>query len=240
MNKRMEKVQKTFGVVAKQELDENSGLIQAYASVYDVLDRDFDVVARGAFAKSIPVFLSESGIALFNHDPNRPVGKVIDLVDDDLGLLATVQVASTSDAQSVYQLVRENVINKFSVWIRVNRSEKLSERELEELIPDWRERPASYRAMALGFGRRILEAELLELGPVSVPANPAASVVEVKSVNELAEASDDDSEITALQSWQEQEQELERIYEQIILLEAEQAIGEVIEDEAVVDTRGRV
>jgi hypothetical protein len=66
------------------EVPDSKGYVEGYASVYDVIDSQKQVVDRGAFMKALadPKKIK----FLWQHDYKRPIGKLVKLWEDDRGL----------------------------------------------------------------------------------------------------------------------------------------------------------
>lgn len=115
-------------------------------------------VAPGAWTKT----LSESAriMSMFNHDPNRLLGATdagtLRLSEDDVGLLYDVDINEDDPlAVSVRAQVERGDVHGSSVWFQAVREEWTQPDDTNEL-----ERPL----------RRITEAKLFEVGPVTWPA----------------------------------------------------------------------
>lgn len=158
----------------KSELEEDGGIVKGYASTFD-RDPDAygDVIARGAFAKSLERWkqLNEDGKyipLLWGHDTNDPtsnIGRVVDAAEDDRGLLVTAEFdADNEKAQYVRKLVKEGRVYQFSFAFDVREWGQI---ELED-------------------GRKaneLRDIELFEVSLVQIPANQHATVEEIKSGN---------------------------------------------------------
>lgn len=175
------------GEIKAIDAESQPGGFAGYAAVFSVIDRVYDSIEPGAFADSLQSF-AENAIVLFNHDSNLPIGQVRTIIEDSIGLYCECEFSATETAQRVRQLIAEGTIKKLSVQFRIKRAERWSEDELKlRLGRTWNEMTADERNIALLYGRKILEAELLEISPVSIPANTKTRIVQVKSHNELQE-----------------------------------------------------
>lgn len=156
----------------KSELKEDGGIVKGYASTFD-RDPDAygDVVAKGAFAKSLERWkaLNEQGKyipLLWGHDTEDPksnIGRVVDAVEDERGLLVTAEFdAENEKAQYVRRLVQEGRVYQFSFAFEVK----------------------DYGQVELENGTKaneLRELELFEVSLVQIPANQHATVEEVKA-----------------------------------------------------------
>lgn len=135
-----------FGSVAEQ-----TTTIEGYFTDWD------EEVAAGAWAKTI----READVrSMFNHDTNQLLGRTsagtLRLDEQDEGLWYDVDInADDPMAIGVHAKVARGDVDGSSVWFRVVRQEWTYPNEQNDL-----ERPK----------RRILEAQLFEVGPVTFPA----------------------------------------------------------------------
>ena len=107
-------------------VDEEQGIFEGYASVFGVLDSDGDIVDRGAFAKTIA-----EGMA---NDRLLPVGKTLELREDDIGLYIKGYISPTSMGKDVRILVRDRVLKELSIGYMVKRyTVRADARHLEEI-----------------------------------------------------------------------------------------------------------
>ena len=156
----------------KSELKEDGGIVKGYASTFD-RDPDAygDVVAPGAFSKSLERWknLNEQGKyipLLWAHDTEDPksnIGRVVDAIEDERGLLVTAEFdAENEKAQYVRKLVQEGRVYQFSFAFEIRDQAPV---ELEN-----------------GFkANELRDLELFEVSLVQIPANQHATVEEVKS-----------------------------------------------------------
>ena len=148
---------KTFdvkGVEVKE--DEVSG----YGAVFGNVDRTGDVIHKGAFKKTISENKG-SVIMVANHDQNKPVGRVTNMSEDNYGLKFSGYTSKTDSGQEYKQLMKDGVIDSFSIGYKAVRWERNDH-----------------------GGRDILEAKLFEISPVAIPMNPEAKLLEVKNFSD--------------------------------------------------------
>ena len=156
----------------KSELKEDGGVVKGYASTFD-RDPDAygDVVAKGAFAKSLERWkaLNEEGKyipLLWGHDTEDPksnIGRVVDAVEDERGLLVTAEFdADNEKAQYVRKLVHEGRVYQFSFAFEVVNQAQVT---LENGVK----------------ANELQELELFEVSLVQIPANQHATVEDVKA-----------------------------------------------------------
>lgn len=138
---------------------EADGTFSGYASLFDETDLGRDVVERGAFARSI-ARRSAAGIRmLYQHDPAQPIGRWLELREDERGLFVRGRLAdNVARAREVLELMRCGALDGLSIGFRTVRS----------------------RADQRSGVRRILEADLWEISIVTFPMLPGARVQTVK------------------------------------------------------------
>ena len=98
------------------DADEKAGVIKGYASVFDNKDSDNDIIRKGSYRKTI----SENGQRvkyLYQHDMDKPLGKMSMLEEDDKGLIFESKIAKTTLGKDVIELIKSGVITENSVGI---------------------------------------------------------------------------------------------------------------------------
>lgn len=139
-------------------------IIEGYASVFGVLDKDRDIVEPGAFTKFLAGLDSPESIPLlYQHDPSQVIGKHIELREDSKGLFFRAKMANTERATEVMQLLDEGMISGVSIGYQVN---------------DSRQDP-NLKA------RRLLELDLWEDSIVTFPSNGKARAQLMKQAFDL-------------------------------------------------------
>lgn len=144
-----------------------------YGAVFGNVDSYGDVIAPGAFAKSLaemhksgqwPAMLLQHGGWGVNADDLNPIGIWTEMAEDGVGLKVTGKLADTPRGREMYALMKMEprpAINGLSIGY----------------IPKkWtqRSKPEDPR-------RTLEEVELLEVSPVTFPANGKARVASVKA-----------------------------------------------------------
>lgn len=131
--------------------------IEGYAST-NATDRSSDVILASAWTKSNGLNnFTANPILLFNHNYDKPIGKVVEMGTDGRGL--KIKGVISKSAGDVYNLVKEGVLSTFSVGFLVKDADY--NKETDGLI--------------------IKDAELLEVSVVSVPCNQDATFSVAKS-----------------------------------------------------------
>lgn len=140
------------GVAVSGEPHVAAGLaIEGYASLWGVADLNGDVVARGAFARSLAVAGAGGVRMLHQHEGRAPVGVWDEMREDDRGLWVRGRIMDWSaEARFAQALSRAGALDGLSIGFR------------------------SQRARREGRLRVLVEVELWEVSLVTFPMLPGA------------------------------------------------------------------
>jgi len=132
------------------------GVISGYASVFNTIDEDNDIIKYGAFnnldVKNVKL--------LWQHNTEYPIGKLLSLKQDDYGLAFSAQLLlKISKAKEAYELIKENIISGISIGYSVADSYYEKQKNI----------------------RVITKLNLFEISLVTFPANRLAVINNVKS-----------------------------------------------------------
>jgi HK97 family phage prohead protease len=148
----------------KAEMADN-GKITGYFSTYDKIPDSYgDIVAKGAFTDTIRA-RTDSGHPFplcWNHDLNQIIGAVEGIKDDEHGPLMTAHFFDSPLAQEKRELVKTGVVYQFSFAYDT----------LEDGIVTLEDGTKAHEL------RKI---DLFEVSIVPIPANPRATVTDIKS-----------------------------------------------------------
>lgn len=144
-----------------KDVDTNGRVVSLYAAAFDNIDRDGDVIVKGAFKKTIkeqgPQGIDEIWHLLY-HNPDMPVSKAFELTEDNYGLLAKVRMPNTDRGNDTLQMYLDGHYKHHSIGYQtIRKQDRQQYKELQEL-------------------------RLFEKSTVLWAANPAATVVDVKSL----------------------------------------------------------
>src|SRR2546426_386258 len=92
---------------------QKKGMISGYASYFDVIDRQRDRVAKGAFTKTIRAWrlLGKMPKMLWQHDSKQPIGIWTRLQEDTQGLYVEGQLTlGVAKADEAYLLLKEGAL----------------------------------------------------------------------------------------------------------------------------------
>jgi HK97 family phage prohead protease len=117
---------KSFDLEVK-DVDTKSGEVIGYFSAFGNVDSDGDIMMPGAFKRSIQDWGPEGKNRikhLMNHDPSQPLGKILDLKEDDYGLYYRSKVGSHQLGKDFVKMVESGLITEHSIGFRTLREQK--------------------------------------------------------------------------------------------------------------------
>lgn len=130
-------------------------IISGYASVFGILDSQNDVIVKGDF-RSVE---SRNVKLLWQHDPNRPIGLVKSLSEDEYGLKFEAEINNKIEVgREASELIKQKAICGLSIGFSINSS--------------------SYNEKGM---RVIDDVNLAEISVVTFPANKQAEITHVKN-----------------------------------------------------------
>lgn len=143
--------------------------ITGYGAVFGNVDSYGDVIAPGAFAKSLAEIKAGTRpmpAMLLSHNPEAlPVGKWTDMSEDGHGLRVKGFLLDTTQGVDTYKALKAGAITGLSIGFR----------PVEYAL---RSRPDEPR-------RTLKSVDLMEVSVVGFPANSKARVLSVKSADEI-------------------------------------------------------
>jgi HK97 family phage prohead protease len=99
-----------------KDVDRKEGIVSGYFSAFNVKDSDGDVIHPGAFTKTIADLFPKGRIKhLLNHDPSKPLGKILELKEDDYGLFYRSQIGKHSLGLDFIKMVESDLIKEHSI-----------------------------------------------------------------------------------------------------------------------------
>ena len=147
------------------------GTIEGYGSVFGVPDSYDDIVARGAFAKSLVDHKAAGTMPamLWQHEADEPIGVWTDMVEDARGLLVKGRLAlEVSKGKEAHALLKMGALTGLSIGF---------------VSKEW-----SYDADT--DIRTLTAVDLWEVSLVTFPANAQSRITNVKSADELSAPKD--------------------------------------------------
>jgi len=156
--------------IEKHSTPAGNWIVEGYASTSD-LDSQNHIVTKEAI-KMGAESLSRYDTVLFNHDVDRPIGKIVAAEGQDTKLWVKVSISKTEP--KLWEQIKEGTLSKFSIRGNITDS---------EYYVDERSIIAKEILMIKGM-------ELHEISIVSVPANPEAKSISYYIEKALAKDSD--------------------------------------------------
>lgn len=138
------------------------GSFSGYGSTFGNVDHDRDVIAAGAFSKSLKKKKVGKIKMLWQHDPHQPIGVWEEMHEDSRGLFVKGRLLlDVEKGREAYALMKAGVLDSMSIGFA---------------IPS-----GGYEIDEKKRVRVIKEADLWEVSVVTFPANPKATIRRVKS-----------------------------------------------------------
>jgi HK97 family phage prohead protease len=147
-----------------------TGEFQGYASVFDVVDRDGDILMRGAFEKCLryQAKVGKMPKLLWQHDVTQPIGILQEIREDAYGLFVKGKILlDIEKGREAYALLKSGALEGLSIGFYPRKSRRAPNQEAKRLLE---------------------EVSLVEVSLVTFAANPLASVTDCKR----RKAEDDD------------------------------------------------
>ena len=144
----------------------DDGTVEGYGSVFGVRDSYDDVIAAGAFQASLAAHKKAGTMPamLWQHDADKPIGIWTEMVEDSKGLRIKGQLAlETTLGKEAHALLKMGALNGLSIGFMSKQWKYDQEADI----------------------RTLTEIDLWEVSLVTFPANGAARVTDVKSVDDL-------------------------------------------------------
>ncbi len=121
-----------------KDVDAKQGIVTGYFSAFGNVDSDGDIMMPGAFKRSIQDWGPEAKGRvkhLMNHDPSKPLGKIIELKEDNYGLYYRSKIGTHKLGQDFIKMVESDLIKEHSIGFRILREQKNAEaNEIHEVM----------------------------------------------------------------------------------------------------------
>jgi|ERR1700722_7489751 len=138
------------------------GIIAGYASFFDIVDRQQDRIAKGAFKKTLRAWqlLGKMPKMLWQHNQKQPIGVWTQLQEDEQGLYVEGRLAlGVAKADEAYLLLKEGALDCLSIGFRTIKALQDKDRKT----------------------RILLDIDLVEISLVTFGANARAIIHHVKT-----------------------------------------------------------
>ena len=98
-----------------ENVDEDSGEFSGYAAVFGNRDNGDDIIEKGAFSKTIREDFDRIKILSQHNDCELPIGKPLELREDEKGLYIRGKISDTQKGRDVRTLLKDGVLNELSI-----------------------------------------------------------------------------------------------------------------------------
>ena len=103
-----------------EDVDDKEGIVKGYFASFDTIDADDDIIRKGAFKKSIKEHGVESTsnrkIAhLRNHDWDRQIGKILELYEDEKGLVFVSKLGRSTEGKDALLDYQDGILREHSI-----------------------------------------------------------------------------------------------------------------------------
>jgi uncharacterized protein len=140
---------------------DREGRFSGYASVFNMVDNQRDIMLRGAFANTVKKPLSSIKF-LWQHQQEEPIGVLTKLSEDEHGLYVEgMLLLNVQRANEAYTLLKAGAISGLSIGYS----------------------PLRYSIDPQTGVRLLAEVDLWEISIVTFPANSDATITKVKSID---------------------------------------------------------
>lgn len=147
--------------IKSRKFDPEGGIFEGYAAVFGNVDSDGELIEPGAFAKFLEDDWSRVKILALHNDEWLPIGKPIELYEDDIGLYIKAKIIKTGIGADVWNLLVEEVLDELSIGYVI------------------------IKAHMVGNVQHLTELELQEVSVVTWAANEKAKILKIKSRSEM-------------------------------------------------------
>lgn len=144
--------------IIELKLDEESRVIEGYASVFNNVDSYNDIVLPGAFTKSIK---KRKPAMLWQHESGQVIGMWDTMEEKPKGLFVKGKLVDTTMGEDAYKLVKMGAVTGMSIGYSAKQYEIDQEKGT----------------------RKLMEVDLYEVSLVTFPANERAQITRVKSLD---------------------------------------------------------
>lgn len=168
---------------------DGSGGFEGYVAVFNNIDEVGDIIQPGAFTADLPDWLATGFVGGINHEWDEPIGHPSEAREDDKGLFIRAVFDASPNAQAVRAAMTPHPVTKRATIQRLSIGYTCQSKFLDgfdEVNAYWRSvgyTPSPTDLERAKKGARLLtRVKLYEGSPVMTPANTAAAITNVKSL----------------------------------------------------------
>ncbi|NBO55615.1 MAG: HK97 family phage prohead protease [Actinobacteria bacterium] len=154
---------KELRIAAEIKAVDDSGTIEGYGSIFGNVDSYGDVVAKGAFSRTLESAVDSKRMPamLWQHNADEPIGVWTAMREDAKGLYVKGKLADTQRGREALQLIKMGALSGLSIGYSTVESSFDNERDI----------------------RVLTDLDLWEVSPVTFPANDKARITVAKSAD---------------------------------------------------------
>ena len=98
-----------------EAFDEDEGVFSGYGAVFGNLDSGGDIIEHGAFTRTLAKGWERVKILALHNDGILPIGKPLELREDENGLFLKARISDTATGRDVKTLIKDGVLNELSI-----------------------------------------------------------------------------------------------------------------------------
>ena len=98
-----------------ETFDEEEGVFSGYGAVFGNIDSGGDVIEDGAFTKTLAKGWERVKILALHNDAILPIGKPVELREDENGLYLRAKISDTATGRDVKTLIKDGVLSELSI-----------------------------------------------------------------------------------------------------------------------------
>lgn len=140
------------------------GTFEGYCSVFNVVDQGGDMIAPGAFKKSLKARPAAKVRLLYQHRWAEPIGVWEELKEDEKGLFGRARLLmEVQQGKEAHALIRAGALDGLSIGFRTIKSENGRQED--------------------PYDRKLTELDLWEVSTVTFPMNVQSTITGVKGAD---------------------------------------------------------
>ncbi|QGR02109.1 HK97 family phage prohead protease [Ehrlichia ruminantium] len=106
--------QKTCNLFLSDKNIKNCGTFSGYASIFNIVDKQKDIILPGAFSSTIKDFHKVK--LLWQHNCTEPIGNIVNMTEDHIGLHITANLLlDLQKGKEAYLMLKNGIINALSI-----------------------------------------------------------------------------------------------------------------------------
>lgn len=189
MKKSLEFKNFDFEIKSVEANEDGDLIIEGYGSKFGNVDSYKDIVAKGAFTKTLNENADRIAFC-YQHDLFTPIGKIQNIKEDDYGLFISVKVSNAKNCESYKTQINEGILKELSIGYTTVKSIRNEETGVRTLV----------------------EVKLWEISLVTIAANSMAAITGIKSIEDKQNAVEEQIDrLIAMERSKEKKYELTKL-----------------------------